>query len=45
MKNTRATDFCADQIDVIKNFAVITNVVIKSVHCIKISEILIAEQK
>ena len=26
--------FCADRIDVITNFAVITNVVIKRVHCI-----------
>ena len=26
--------FCADQIDVITNFAVITNVVLKRVHCI-----------
>ena len=25
--------FCADRIDVITNFAVITNVVIKRVHC------------
>ena len=32
-KNTRFADFCADQIDVITNFAVITNVVIKRVHC------------
>ena len=33
MKNTRAADFCADQIDVITNFAVKTNVVIKRAHC------------
>ena len=33
-KNARSADFCADQIDVITNFAVITNVVIKRVHCI-----------
>ena len=33
MKNTRSADFCADRIDVITNFAVITNVVIKRVHC------------
>ena len=33
-KNTRSADFCADQIDVITNFAVITNVVITRVHCI-----------
>ena len=26
--------FCADQIDIITNFAVITNVFIKRVHCI-----------
>ena len=32
-KNTRSTIFCADQIDVITNFAVITNVIIKRVHC------------
>ena len=31
MKNT---DFCADRIDFITNFAVITNAVIKRVHCI-----------
>ena len=37
MKNTRSADFCVDQIDVITNFAVITNVVIKRVHCICIS--------
>ena len=39
-KNTRSADFCSDQIDVIKNFAVITNVVIKRVHCIKLHTIL-----
>ena len=35
MKNTQSADFCADKIDVITNFAVIMNVVIKikSVHC------------
>ena len=33
MKNTRSADFCADRIDVIKNFAVTTNVVIKRIHC------------
>ena len=32
-KKTRSADFCADQIDAITNFAVITNVVIKRVHC------------
>ena len=31
-KYTRSADFCADRIDVITNFAVITNVVIKRVH-------------
>ena len=29
MKNTRSADFCADRTDVITNFAVITNAVIK----------------
>ena len=33
MKNTQSTDFCADRVDVITNFAVITNAVIKRVHC------------
>ena len=33
IKNTRSAVFCADQIDVIMNFAVITSVVIKRVHC------------
>ena len=36
MKNTQSADNCADQIDVITNFAVIMNVVIKRVkrvHC------------
>ena len=33
-KNRRSADFCPDQIDVITKFAVITNVVIKRVHCI-----------
>ena len=32
-KNTRSADFSADRIDVITNFAVITNTVIKRVHC------------
>ena len=32
MKNTQSADFFADRIDVIANFAVITNVVIKRVH-------------
>ena len=32
-KNTRSADFCSDQIDVITNFGVITNVAIKRVHC------------
>ena len=35
VKNTESADFCADWIDIITNFAaVITNVVIKRVHCI-----------
>ena len=34
MKKRRSADFCADQIDVITDFAVITNVVIKRVNCI-----------
>ena len=33
MKNARSADFCADRIDVTTNSAVITNVVIKRVHC------------
>ena len=33
MKKKDPLRFCADQIDVITNFAVITNVVIKRVHC------------
>ena len=32
-KNTRPDNICADQIDVITNFPVITNVDIKRVHC------------
>ena len=36
MKNIPSADFCADQIDVIANFAAITNVVINRVHCKKI---------
>ena len=36
MKNTRSADFCAGQIDVMTNFAVIANVVIKRVHCSKL---------
>ena len=32
MKNARSADLCADRIDVITNFAVITNVIIKRVH-------------
>ena len=31
-KNTQSADICADQIDVITYFVVITNVVIKRVH-------------
>ena len=34
LKNTRSADFCAERIDVIMSFAVITNAVIKRVHCI-----------
>ena len=34
MKNTRSANFCAYRIDVITKIAVITNVVIKRVHCI-----------
>ena len=34
MKNTRSADLYADRIDLITNFAVITNVIIKRVHCI-----------
>ena len=33
MKKTRSADFCEDRIDVITNFAVITNAVIKRVYC------------
>ena len=33
MKKPRSTDFCADRIDVITNVAVMTNAVIKRVHC------------
>ena len=40
-KNTRSADFCADQIEVITNFAVITNVVIKRVHCIYSSRVYV----
>ena len=29
-----SANFCADQVDVITNFVVITNVVIKRAHCI-----------
>ena len=32
MKNIRSAYFCADQIDVTTNFAVVTNVVIKRAH-------------
>ena len=37
MKKIRSADFCAVQIDVITNFAVITNVVIKRVHCSRVA--------
>ena len=40
MKNTRSADFCADRIDVIANFAVITNVVIKRIHLKKLHKML-----
>ena len=40
LKNTRSADFCADRIDVITNFAIITNAFIKRVHCIVISCLL-----
>ena len=40
-KNTRSAELCADQIDVMTNFAVITNVVIKRVHCIPITDMFI----
>ena len=43
MKNTRSADFCADQIGVIANFAVIMNVVIIRVHCIIFSCQLLAK--
>ena len=33
MKKKRFADFCVDQIDVIMNSAVITNVVLKRVRC------------
>ena len=33
-KNTGSADLYADQIDVIANYAVTTNVVINRVHCI-----------
>ena len=44
MKNTQTPDFCADQIDVTTNFAIITNVVIKRVHCIAYSFIVLSNQ-
>ena len=34
MKYARSADFCADRIDVITNFAVITNVVIRRLHLV-----------
>ena len=39
-KIKRSADFCADQIDVITNFAVITNVVIRRAHCTTILVLL-----
>ena len=44
MKNTRSADFCANRIDVITNFAVITNVVIKRVHHINKKMVLIFDR-
>ena len=38
MKQKRSAEFCTDRIGVITNFAVITNVVIKRVHCIPLLE-------
>ena len=38
MKKTRSADFCADRIDVITSLAVITNAIIKRVHCSWISK-------
>ena len=35
-KDTWSADFLAGQIDVIKNFAIITNVIIKRVHCTQV---------
>ena len=32
-KDTRCADFCADRIDIITDFAVIMNIVIKRGHC------------
>ena len=43
MKKRRSADFCADQIDAITNFAVITNVFIKRVHCIKVHSSLLSQ--
>ena len=39
MKKYQSTDLCADRIDVITNFAVIMNVVIKRVHCIFVAQV------
>ena len=38
-KNIRSADFCADKIDIIMNFVVIMNVVIKRIHCIMYTSI------
>ena len=43
MKKYTKADFCADQIDVIMNFAVITSVVIKRVHCTQQSKTLLQD--
>ena len=38
-KNTRSANFYAEQNGVITNFAIITNVVIKRVHCISLAKV------
>ena len=43
-KNTLSADFCEDQIDVTTDFAVITNVIIKRVHCSLIRDFWIVGQ-
>ena len=44
-KYTRSADFCADRIGGKTNFAVITNVVTKRVHCIQLIFQLILSTK